>query len=130
MTGSSIFAKASGSRLQAKSAAKAATAEAWHMRTTSFALLPLTLLFIWIVLGLLGKDYVAVRAELAHPLVGILLLLFLLAGLVHMKIGMQSIILDYVHARHWKEGALMANLFFSTVLGVACIYAVLKLSFV
>jgi succinate dehydrogenase / fumarate reductase membrane anchor subunit len=46
-----------------------------------------------------------------------------------MKIGMQSIIEDYVHATHWKEGALMSNLFFSILIGVACVYAVLKLSF-
>ncbi len=99
------------------------------MRATSVALLPLTVGFIWLVFSLIGKDYAGARAELAHPFAGILLLLFLLAGLVHMKLGMQSIIVDYVHTTQWKESALMANLFFSIGLGVACIYAVLKLSF-
>jgi succinate dehydrogenase / fumarate reductase membrane anchor subunit len=42
---------------------------------------------------------------------------------------MQSIIEDYFHAPLWKEGALIGNLFFTIVIAVACVYAVLKLSF-
>ena len=56
------------------------------------------------------------------------MLLFILASIVHMKVGMQSIIDDYVHAPHAKEWALMANVFFCVGTGVAAIYAVLKLS--
>ncbi len=99
------------------------------MRVTSIALVPLSIAFVWLVLSLVGKDYMEARAILGRPFPAILLLLFLLAGIVHMKIGMQSIIEDYIHAVHWKEGALMGNLFFSIGVGVACIYAVLKLSF-
>ncbi len=99
------------------------------MRVTSVALVPLTIGFVWLVLSLAGKDYAAARAELSQPLPAILLLLFLLAGISHMKVGMQSIIVDYIHAPHLKEGALMGNLFFCVAAGVACVYAVLKLSF-
>jgi succinate dehydrogenase / fumarate reductase membrane anchor subunit len=116
-------------RLAAQSAAKAATAEAWQMRVTSIALMPLSIAFVWLVLSLVGKDYAQAHATLGKPFPAILMLLFLLAGLVHMKLGMQSIIEDYVHAVRWKESALMGNLFFSIAIGVACIYAVLKLSF-
>jgi succinate dehydrogenase / fumarate reductase, membrane anchor subunit len=116
-------------RLPSQGAAKAATAEAWHMRVTSIALVPLSIAFVCLILSLIGKDYAAAHAELGRPLPAILMLLFLLAGIVHMKIGMQSIIEDYVHTTVWKEGALMANLFFSVGIGIACIYAVLKISF-
>lgn len=129
MSKSGSFARSTQSRLRANGAGKTATHEAWHMRVTSFALVPLSIGFIWLVLSLIGKDYVAARAELAHPIPGILLLLFLLAGLIHMKIGMQSIIEDYVHDKHWKEAAMIGNLFFCVLVGVACVYAVLKLSF-
>ncbi|MGQ0444436.1 MAG: succinate dehydrogenase, hydrophobic membrane anchor protein [Beijerinckiaceae bacterium] len=105
------------------------TAEAWSMRITSVALIPLSIAFVAIVLSLLGKDYAAVRAELGHPLQAILMLLFLLSGVLHMKHGMQSIIDDYVHGAQLKEWAGIGNLLFSASIGFACIYAVLKLSF-
>jgi len=116
-------------RLRSRTAAKAATSEAWYMRVTSIALIPLSIGFVWLILCLIGKDYAAARALLGQPIPAILMLLFLLAGIVHMKIGMQSIIEDYVHTGHLKEGALIGNLFFSILVGVACAYAVLKLSF-
>ncbi|MGH6836913.1 MAG: succinate dehydrogenase, hydrophobic membrane anchor protein [Methylocella sp.] len=108
--------------------AKSGTADAWNMRITSVALIPLSIAFVAIVLSLLGKDYAAVRAELGHPFPAIVMLLFILFGVFHMKVGMQSIIDDYVHAAQLREWALIANLFFSVCIGLACICAVLKLS--
>ena len=69
------------------------------------------------------------RAELGEPLPAILLLLFVLAGVYHMQIGMRSVIVDYVqgHAREW---ALIANAFVASALGLACVYAVLRIGFV
>jgi succinate dehydrogenase / fumarate reductase, membrane anchor subunit len=109
--------------------AKSGTSDAWNMRVTSIALVPLTIALVAIVLSLSGKDYAAARAELGHPIPAIILLLFILSGIFHMKLGMQSIIDDYVHDAHLKEWSLIANLFFSVCIGMACIYAVLKLSF-
>ena len=109
--------------------AKSGTAEAWAMRVTSALLVPLTIAFVAIVLSLLGKDYAAVRAELGHPLLAILMLFFILTAVFHMKLGMQSIIDDYVHDAHLKEWSLIANLVFSAGIGLACVYAMLKLGF-
>ena len=109
--------------------AKSGTADARHMRITSIALVPLSIAFVVIVLSLLGKDYSAVRAQLGQPFPAIVMLLFLLSGVYHMKLGMQSIIDDYVHDPHIKEWSLIGNLIFSVCVGLACIYAVLKLSF-
>ncbi len=108
--------------------AKSGTRDLWMMRLTSAALLVLAIGFIWIVLSLSGKGLPQVRAEFAHPFVAIIMLLFILASAVHMKIGMQSIIDDYIHAPHAKEWALMLNIFFCVGTGVAAIFAVLKLS--
>lgn len=109
--------------------AKSGTADAWNMRVTSIALIPLSIALVAIVLSLAGKDYASARAELGQPLAAIVLLLFILAGVFHMKLGMQSIIDDYVQGAHLKEWSLIANLFFSVCIGLACIYAALKLSF-
>ena len=110
--------------------AKSGTSHAWHMRATSIALVPLTVAFVWLVLTLVGKDYNTVRMSLGSPLPAILMLLFILSSIYHMKLGMQTIIEDYVHGEFCKTWSLLANAFFSYAIGLACVYAVLRISFV
>jgi succinate dehydrogenase / fumarate reductase membrane anchor subunit len=110
--------------------AKSGTHHAWHMRLTSFALVPLTIAFGWIILSLVGKDYNTVRAALGSPMVAIIMLLFILTSIYHMMLGMQTIIEDYVHSEGAKTFSLALNIFFSFAVGLACVYAVLRLSFV
>jgi succinate dehydrogenase / fumarate reductase membrane anchor subunit len=110
--------------------ARSGTQHVWRMRVTSFALLPLSIAFIWIVLGLVGKDYAAVRAALGQPFAAIVMLLFVPTSIYHMMLGMQTIIEDYVHGEHVKTWALMANMFFCAVVGLASVYAILRLSFI
>ncbi|WP_158811596.1 succinate dehydrogenase, hydrophobic membrane anchor protein [Beijerinckia sp. L45] len=109
--------------------AKSGVGEARAMHLTSVALVPLTIAFVWILVTLIHKDFTAVRAELGQPFPAIVMLLFVGAGIYHMKLGMQAIIDDYVHEHHLKDWALMANIFFSVAIGLACIYALLKVSF-
>ena len=99
------------------------------MRLTSVALVPLTIAFVWVLLSLLTEGYNDVRADLARPAPAIIVLLFVVAGVWHMQLGMRSIILDYIHGRA-REWALLANLFFCVVLGLVCVYAVLRIGFV
>jgi succinate dehydrogenase / fumarate reductase, membrane anchor subunit len=108
--------------------ARMGTADAWLVRLTSAALVPLTFGFVWLTLNLLRKDYNGVRAELAHPIPAILLLAFILAGIIHMELGMRSIVVDYIggQTRAW---ALTANTCFAALLAVACVYATLRVAF-
>ncbi len=110
--------------------ARSGTRHMIHTRLTAAALLPLSIFFVCIVLSLVGKDYVTVRATLGNPFVSVVVLLFLLAGIYHMMLGMQAIIEDYVHGEHVKQWSLMANTCFAIAVGFACAYAVLRLSFV
>ncbi len=109
--------------------AKSGTGENWHMRITSAALIPLTIAFVWVVLAGIGKDYNGARALMSNPFVAILMLLFIGAGLYHMQIGMKAIILDYVHTAHTKEWALIGNILFAILMGLACVYSVLRIGF-
>ena len=101
----------------------------WHQRITSVAGVPLTIAFIAIVVALLGRSHATTVQVLGSPLVAILVILFVASIAYHMWIGMQEIIVDYVHGEAAKYLALLGNTFFCCVAGLACVYAILKLSF-
>lgn len=109
--------------------ARSGTEDFWRQRVTSVALIPLTIAFIVILVGLLGSNHAAAVQILGSPVVAILMLLFIIAGVWHMKIGMQVIIEDYVQDEWPKLVLLMANMFFSFAVGLASAFAILKLSF-
>jgi len=115
-------------RVRFLGAARNGTGEAWLMHVTSLALIPLSLYFVWLMLDLLHMDCNGVRAELGRPLPAVLLLAFILSGVLHMELGMRSIIIDYVEGRS-RAWALLANTLFAALLALACAYATLRISF-
>jgi succinate dehydrogenase / fumarate reductase membrane anchor subunit len=96
---------------------------------TSVAAVPLTIAMIIILISLLGRSHAAVVQILGSPIVAIITVLFVLTTVYHMWIGMQEIIIDYVHEDKLKLATLMANTFYAVTLGFACVFAILKLSF-
>ena len=68
----------------------------WLSRVTAVANIVLVCFLIGLIVRLVGKDYATVKAALAHPFVSIGLLLLILSGTIHMRLGMQTIIEDYV----------------------------------
>ena len=116
-------------RVRGLGSAKDGTEQFLRQRVTAIANIFLVSFGILIIVRLAGADYLTVRRTLAEPLNTIALLLLILSGVVHMRIGMQTIIEDYVHADGYKVLALLINTFFAAVVGLASAYAVLKLSF-
>ncbi|HEY6861846.1 MAG TPA: succinate dehydrogenase, hydrophobic membrane anchor protein [Pseudolabrys sp.] len=116
-------------RVRGLGAAHSGTQTFWHQRVTSVAGIPLTIALLIIVVALLGRSHAAVVQILGSPLVAIIMLLFIINMTYHMWIGMQEIIVDYVHEDKWKLLSLMANTFFVFAIGLASVYALLKLSF-
>jgi succinate dehydrogenase / fumarate reductase membrane anchor subunit len=110
-------------------AARLGAEDNWRMRVTSLALAPLAIAFVIIVLSLLHKDYNGARATMGEPLPAVLVLLFVLAGVFHAELGMRSVIVDYLHGQ-MREWALIANTCAAWALGLACVYAVLRIGFV
>jgi succinate dehydrogenase / fumarate reductase membrane anchor subunit len=115
-------------RVRFLGSARVGTTDAWVVHLTSLALAPLAIGFVWLMLDLSRKDYNGVRAELARPIPAIVLLAFILAAIVHMELGMRSVIIDYIggQSRAW---ALAANTCFAALLAVACVYATLRVAF-
>ena len=109
-------------------AAREGTGHFWRVRVTSVALIVLSLYFLGLVISLNGANYQTVRTALAQPFAALMMGLFVLVGLVHMRLGMQEIIEDYIHAEGTKLVLLILSIFFCVAVGAASIFALLKLT--
>jgi succinate dehydrogenase / fumarate reductase membrane anchor subunit len=116
-------------RVRGLGAAKSGTQHFWRQRLTAVANVPLTIAFVLILVSLLRSNHAAAAQILGSPLVAIIMLLFIASITVHMRIGMQVVIEDYVHDEPVKLILLMLNTFFSLAVALASAYGILKLSF-
>lgn len=116
-------------RARGLGSAKEGTGHLWHQILTSIAMVPLTAWFVTSVAGIASADYETTVAWLSSPLVAIIMLLFIFAGFYHLKIGLEIIIGDYVHGKVIKLVTQISVLFAIITLGLACVFAVLKLAF-
>ncbi|HXW26497.1 MAG TPA: succinate dehydrogenase, hydrophobic membrane anchor protein [Xanthobacteraceae bacterium] len=116
-------------RVRGLGSAKSGTEHFWLQRVTSVASLPLTAGFIVIVAMLVGRNHAATVQILGSPFVALTMILFILTIVYHMWLGMQIIIEDYVNEQLLKAIFAMSNTFFSFIIALASIFAILKLSF-
>jgi succinate dehydrogenase / fumarate reductase membrane anchor subunit len=116
-------------RVRGLGSARSGTDHFWRQRLTAVANVPLTLAFVVIVVALLGASHAKVVQVLGAPFVAVVLLLFITSVCIHMRIGMQVIIEDYVHDETYKFVALMANTFFCATVALSAGFAILMLSF-
>jgi succinate dehydrogenase / fumarate reductase membrane anchor subunit len=101
----------------------------WLHRMTAVSNVPLIVAFVLIVASLSGATYEQAVSIVSHPMVALLLILAVISVTNHMRLGMQLPIEDYVHDKGWKLAALIANNFYAVVIAVACLWAILKISF-
>ena len=115
-------------RVRGLGAAHAGTSDFFRQRLTAVGLIVLIIPVIAVIMTLLGRNQAAAAQILGSPLIAIIMILFIIASCWHMKIGMQVVLEDYVHDEKLKLAAIIANNFFSFAVGLASIYAIIKLS--
>ena len=115
-------------RVRNLGAAHSGTSDFWRQRLTGVAMMLLMIPMIVIIMMLLGRNQAGAAQILGSLPIAVLLLLFIVASVWHMKIGMQVVIEDYVHNEKLKLVSVMLNNFFSIAVALASTYAILKLS--
>lgn len=129
MSGNNTDMRTPLAKVRGLGSAREGTGHFWRQRLTSVASIPLILFFVGFLIVMNGASYDELRAALSHPAVALILMVMLVTGLIHMRIGMQIIIEDYVHGEGGKLALLMLNTFFTIAVGVVSIFALAKLSF-
>jgi succinate dehydrogenase / fumarate reductase membrane anchor subunit len=107
--------------------ARDGTGHWWSQKLTAVALIPLTIWFVFAVLGMDSFDYASVRLWIGAPLNAILLILFTVSALYHSDLGLQVVVEDYVHGAT-KVLTLMVLKFMHVALAVAVVYSIIIIS--
>lgn len=116
-------------RVRGMGSAKEGVHHWWMQRLTAIALVPLMLWLVISIVAHAGAGHAAVTAWMGQPIPAILMILLVVGGYYHAKLGMQVVIEDYVHNEGVKFTALIGLKLLTVVLGVASVFAILKLAF-
>ncbi len=109
--------------------AKEGTGHFIRQRLTAIANVPLILAFIVIIISVQGESHAEVVEILASPFVALILLAVMISAVIHMRLGMQTVIEDYVHGEALKIACLAVNTLFAAAVAIISIFAILKIAF-
>ncbi|MGE0222303.1 MAG: succinate dehydrogenase, hydrophobic membrane anchor protein [Acetobacteraceae bacterium] len=114
-------------RARGLGAARSGSRHWWVQRLSGIALVPLTLWFIFGVIGMAGASRLDVQVWLASPITMTLMLALIIGTFHHLQLGLQVVIEDYVHDDGTKLIAVLLMKGLCMFLALACIVSVLSL---
>lgn len=115
-------------RVQGLGSAHSGVGHFWRERVTAAALIPLSAWFVVSVMLLIGKTEAEVAAFFQHPWNGLLMGLFIIVSCVHMVLGLQVVIDDYVHHAGQRILFLLLNRAFTWLVGGLALVALARLA--
>ncbi|MGJ8529203.1 succinate dehydrogenase, hydrophobic membrane anchor protein [Maritalea sp.] len=117
------------SRVTGLGSAKEGTQHFWVQRMSAVANVPLMLFFVWLVISLIGADRAEMLAIFSNPFIAAATILMIVSATVHMRLGLQVVIEDYVQDHSIKLLLVLLNYFFSYGVAAVAVVSLLKLSF-
>jgi len=115
-------------KVQGMGSAHSGTGHFWHERVTSVALIPLSLWFLYAMVGLAGTSEVTALQFLAHPWNAMLMGGFVCFSLWHAYLGLQVVVDDYIHTTGTKIFLLLAIRFAVIATGATCLFAIARIA--
>ncbi|MEM1390550.1 MAG: succinate dehydrogenase, hydrophobic membrane anchor protein [Pseudomonadota bacterium] len=107
--------------------AQAGTEHFIHQRVTAIALAVLVPWFIFSIIHATKAGYASALTWTAKPWNAILLILLFSAALYHMRLGLQTVIEDYIGKSGTRQALLILNTFAVFALMAAAVLSVLKI---
>jgi succinate dehydrogenase / fumarate reductase membrane anchor subunit len=104
------------------------TGHFWRERITALALIPLSLWFVYAMLGMVGASVVTPAQFFQHPWNGALMAAFISFSLYHAALGLQVVIEDYVHTAGTKIFSLLAIRGALLACWIVSIFAILRIT--
>jgi len=115
-------------RVQGLGSSHSGVGHFWRERVTAAASIPLSVWFVVSLLLLVGKTEGEVAAFLQHPWNALLMGLFIIVTCVHMMLGLQVVIDDYVHSPGQRIVLLLLNRAYTWIVGGLSLVALLRLA--
>ncbi len=116
-------------RARGLGSAKDGTHHWWVQRVSAIAMLPSMIYLMVNLPTLVTHDHDAFLIWLQQPLPALALGLFIASAFYHASLGIQVVIEDYIHSEGQKIALLLVNKLAFIFLGVAAIYAVVRINF-
>ncbi len=101
----------------------------WAQRFSAILLALLTVWLVYALASLVGADHATASAWLSSPFNSAMAILFVVTSLYHGKLGLQTIIEDYVHHRSAEVALQILVKLAAIVGGLLAVVAILKVAF-
>jgi len=98
-----------------------------QQRVSALALIVLVVWFLISIITTITGGYDATVTWISNPINATLLIALLGTGLFHMRLGMQTVIEDYIGRPATKIILLVGSTFFCALLGVVSVLSVVKI---
>lgn len=116
-------------RARGLGSAKDGTHHWWVQRVSAMAMTPALLYLLTQLPQIVTHDRDAFMIWLSQPCPALALGVFIAAAFYHAALGVQVIIEDYIHCEGQKFALLLVNKLAFLFLGIAAVYAIVRINF-